>query len=208
MGLTVLRDLLSILTNSGSANGEFPVVVGLGNPGAEYQRTPHNFGFEVLDLAARELGLSWQKCRFAHALACRTPAGWWMVKPAGYMNRSGLAVSQCVRWFRLKPEQILVVVDDVNLPTGQLRLRWKGSPGGHNGLRDIEAKIKTQSYPRLRGGVGQADGRKDLKDHVLGKFSKDQYEKVEQTLEKAVHVIGLLQSGQREEAMQKANKKP
>lgn len=167
----------------------FPLIVGLGNPGKAYRGTRHNFGFEVLDLLARRESLAWKKARFAQAETCRLADGAWLVKPQTYMNLSGDAIRQCLNWFRIKPEQLLVVVDDIHLPLGQLRLRPGGSAGGHNGLKSIEARLGTQQYVRLRGGVG-APGHPDaLKGHVLGKFDREEEKTMTEAIELAADGI-------------------
>ncbi len=163
----------------------FPLVVGLGNPGQAYRGTRHNFGFEVLDLLARQENLTWKKARFAQAETCRLADGAWLVKPQTYMNLSGDAVRQCLNWFRVTPEQLLVVVDDIHLPLGQLRLRPSGSAGGHNGLKSIESRLGTRDYVRLRGGVGAPGQPEALKGHVLGKFDKNEATIMNEALAKA-----------------------
>jgi len=158
----------------GEVPQHFPLIVGLGNPGKNYRGTRHNFGFEVLDLLARRENLTWKKARFAQAETCRLADGAWLVKPQTYMNLSGDAIRQCLNWFRIKPNQLLVVVDDIHLTLGQLRLRPGGSAGGHNGLKSIEARLGTQQYARLRGGVGAPGHPEALKRHVLEKFDKEE----------------------------------
>lgn len=185
----------------------FPLIVGLGNPGKAYRGTRHNFGFEVLDLLARREALSWKRARFAKAETCRLADGAWLVKPQTYMNLSGDAVKQCLKWFRVTPEQLLVVVDDIHLPLGQLRLRPSGSAGGHNGLKSIEVRLGTQQYVRLRGGVG-APGHPDaLKTHVLGKFNKEEEQSMTEAIEKAASGIQTARDAGIEYAMNELNTK-
>jgi PTH1 family peptidyl-tRNA hydrolase len=169
----------------GFAPQRFPLIVGLGNPGKAYRGTRHNFGFEVLDLLARRKNLTWKQARFAKAETCRLPDGTWLVKPQTYMNLSGDAVTQCLKWFRITPDELLVVVDDIHLPLGQLRLRPGGSAGGHNGLKSIEARLGTSQYVRLRGGVGAPGHPEALKGHVLGKFDKDEKKMMTEAVERA-----------------------
>lgn len=154
--------------------GLFPLVVGLGNPGPLYQGTRHNIGFAVLDHWAARQGAVWKAARFAEAEACQLPGGIWLVKPLSYMNCSGPEIARCMNWFKRNPEQLLVVVDDIHLPLGRLRLRPAGSDGGHNGLRSIQAALGTQRYARLRCGVGSAGQDKDLKDYVLERFRTEE----------------------------------
>lgn len=185
--------------------GLFPLVVGLGNPGAAYRNTRHNVGFAVLDHWADKQGAVWKSCRFADALVAQVPEGIWLVKPQGYMNCSGPEVVRCLNWFKLQPGQMIVVVDDVHLPIGRLRLRASGSEGGHNGLRSVSQATGTQAYPRLRCGVGSADPSMDLKDHVLGHFRREEQETVENVLARAVGGLEKTQSLGLEAVMNELN---
>ena len=164
------------------------LIVGLGNPGAEYDRTRHNVGFLVLDrLARRYAPGAVARSRFHGATldAIIDSAKALLLKPTTYMNRSGLAVGDAVRFFKLDPaEDLLVIVDDLALPCGSIRLRGEGSAGGHNGLADIEQKLGTASYARLRIGIDQP-GRIPQKDYVLGRFTPDQLDRVESALDDA-----------------------
>ncbi|MEM9398608.1 MAG: aminoacyl-tRNA hydrolase [Verrucomicrobiota bacterium] len=186
--------------------GYLPLVVGLGNPGLFYRKTRHNVGFEAVDQLAKLRRGSWKKLRFTKAKGCQIENGSWLMKPMDYMNTSGPVVNKAMQWFKLKPGQILIVVDDVNLPLGKLRLRAKGSAGGHNGLKSIEQALNTQEYPRLRAGVGASthDG-KDLKAHVLSRFSKEEWQAVQMMVEKSVEVIETYQAHGLDAAMQKGN---
>ncbi|MDD5263117.1 MAG: aminoacyl-tRNA hydrolase [Methylacidiphilales bacterium] len=185
--------------------GLFPLVAGLGNPGSEYAATRHNFGFMVLDRFAREAGAEWKSAGFAHARLARLDDGVWLLKPMDYMNLSGAAVKAAADWFKLAPEQVLVVSDDVNLPLGHLRLRAKGSDGGHNGLKSVEAHLGTQQYARLRGGVGAAEPGRDLADHVLEQFGKDEKENLEKMIVRALEVLRECESHGVESAAAKIN---
>lgn len=149
------------------------VVVGLGNPGAEYARTRHNCGFLVLDELARRRGAgTWRQRWQAEVAELPDPQGKvLLLKPQTYMNGSGAAVQAVMAFHHLAPSDLLVVVDDINLALGNLRLRPDGSAGGHNGLRDIEARIGP-AYPRLRLGVGQPPGPDVQRDFVLAAFTE------------------------------------
>ena len=147
------------------------LVVGLGNPGAAYERTRHNVGFRVVDKLAAKLGWKWTERRARAILASGTlgPEKVILVKPLTFMNLSGEAVGELVRWYKLQPEDVLVVYDELDLPIGKIRLKSKGSAAGHNGLRDIIAHLHTEAFPRLRIGIGHPKhNRKSGKDHVLG----------------------------------------
>jgi len=169
--------------------GMFPLVVGLGNPGPAYRGTRHNIGFAVLDFWAARHGAAWKAARFAEAEACQLPGGIWLVKPLSYMNCSGPEVARCMHWFKRTPEQLIVVVDDIHLPLGRLRMRPAGSDGGHNGLRSIQAALGTQRYPRLRCGVGSAGEHKDWKDHVLERFRAEEQETAEAMTARAARAL-------------------
>lgn len=168
------------------------LIVGLGNPGAEYERTRHNAGFQAVDrLIERHAPGAVARSRF-HALAydvtIRRGAAEeraLLLKPTTYMNRSGLAVAEAARFYKLPPsEDVLVIVDDVALPVGAIRMRAKGGAGGHNGLADIQQKLGDDAYARLRIGVG-GPGRVPQRDYVLGRFAPDQWEAVLPALDRA-----------------------
>ena len=151
-------------------------VVGLGNPGEKYRGTRHNAGFEVLDAVAARHQLTFETTP-AEALAAR-----WrrpddvvlLIMPLTFMNLSGQAVGELVRYYKVPIDDVLIVCDDVHLPLGRLRVRASGTEGGHNGLRSIAQHFGTIDYPRLRVGVGRGDGRRDLADHVLARFDGDE----------------------------------
>lgn len=159
------------------------LIVGLGNPGPEYERSRHNIGFVVLDhLARRHAPGEVARSRF-HAVVIETmfdDEKVLLIKPLTFMNRSGLTVSEAVRFYKLDPAaDLLVIVDDTALPGGVIRLRPEGGAGGHNGLSDITQKLGGPDYPRLRIGIDAPPENIPLKDYVLGKFRPDQWELVE-----------------------------
>ncbi|MEM1444726.1 MAG: aminoacyl-tRNA hydrolase [Planctomycetota bacterium] len=171
------------------------LIVGLGNPGPQYAQTRHNAGFMALDALARRHGLTGERGKF-HALALEgaIPAGGSLhrvalLKPITFMNRSGLSVGEARAFFKVEVENILVLVDDVALPTGNLRLRASGSAGGHNGLKDIERVLGTRDYPRLRIGIDRAPGRIPQVDYVLGKFSEAESDALAPALTRSCEVI-------------------
>ena len=149
------------------------VIVGLGNPGAQYANTPHSIGFEVADAIAREVGADWRaSASFKGELATGMFAGQkvLLLKPMTYMNLSGDSVAPVVRYHNATPADLLVISDDIDLPVGRLRIRVGGSAGGHNGLKSIIERVGTPAFTRLRVGVGRdAHGRSELIGHVLGK---------------------------------------
>jgi peptidyl-tRNA hydrolase, PTH1 family len=161
-------------------------IVGLGNPGAKYAATRHNVGFGVVDELARRAGVDFEAAP-ADALMAR-----WrrpddvilLVKPLTFMNNSGQAIGDLARYFKIEVADLLVVVDDVQLPLGRIRARARGSAGGHNGLKSAIAHLGDQ-FARLRLGVGRGDARRDLADHVLSRFDTDEAAEVERMIARA-----------------------
>lgn len=182
------------------------LIVGLGNPGKEFEGTRHNIGFAVLDLMGSPKEGPWKAARFAKAAIRPWGPEAWLAKPLGFMNVSGPVVADCLRWWKLGPRQLVVVVDDVALPTGKLRLRAKGSSGGHNGLRSIESALGTQDYLRLRCGVGAKQEGEDLSDHVLARFDRGEEGVVGNMKQHAVNVLEMLRTQGYEAAAALANK--
>ncbi len=177
------------------------LIVGLGNPGPEYAKTRHNAGFMLVDKLAARHGLSGAKHKFhagvldgeLHVGSPMQPFRCVLMQPTTYMNRSGLAVGEAVAFYKLDPStDLLILVDDVALDVGTIRLRGSGSAGGQNGLADIERALGTNKYPRLRIGIGPNDfnGRKaPQKDFVLGRFTPDQEAELEHALDKGVKCV-------------------
>jgi peptidyl-tRNA hydrolase, PTH1 family len=163
------------------------LVVGLGNPGAEYERTRHNVGFNVVDSLASEWGLSWQHSKSWHALWAKGEKAI-LVKPASYMNRSGEPVAAVAQFYKIAPAEILLVLDDLALELGRLRLRTEGGTGGHNGLESIIVHLGTETIPRLRIGIGAAPSAGAV-DYVLGRFFEEEIPVVEKTIERAAEAV-------------------
>jgi len=163
------------------------LVVGLGNPGAEYNRTRHNVGFNVVDLLASEWGLAWQHSRSWHALWAKGEKAI-LVKPTSYMNCSGEPLSAVANFYKIAPAEVLVVLDDLALELGRLRLRTEGGTGGHNGLESIIMHLGTEAIPRLRIGIGAAP-REGAVDYVLGRFFEEEIPVVEKTIEHAADAV-------------------
>jgi PTH1 family peptidyl-tRNA hydrolase len=161
-------------------------IVGLGNPGPQYKGTRHNVGFEVVDELASRASI-----RFESAPAEALVAKWrrpdeaiLLVKPLTFMNLSGQAVGELARYFKIELADLIVVVDEVHLPLGKLRARKKGSAGGHNGLKSIIAHLGDE-FSRLRVGVGRGEDQRNLADHVLSRFEKDEAAEVERMTKRA-----------------------
>lgn len=189
------------------------LVVGLGNPGSQYERTRHNVGFMVVDRLARRHGLVGNRKRFNAMVADGTICGQkvMLMQPATFMNRSGQAVGQAVRYHQLAEQDLMLVVDDTALPTGTLRLRKQGSPGGHNGLADVARTLDTDAYPRLRVGIGLpriGDQPISQVDYVLGRFSPEQLQSIEPALESACDTIETWLQRGIEIAMNQCNSRP
>ncbi len=165
------------------------LIVGLGNPGATYERTRHNAGFLVVDrLASRHAGGQAARARFQSLTLDVTLPGCtdrtMLMKPLTYMNLSGQAVGEAARFFKVDPEDIFVLVDDIALPCGSVRVRGSGGAGGHNGLSSLERSLGTDAYPRCRIGV-DAPGRVPQADYVLSRFSPEQWGLMEGSLDAA-----------------------
>ena len=151
------------------------IIIGLGNPGAEYEGTRHNVGFEVIDAIADRVNESFKtngQSKMAWGKWRGRPLG--LAKPQTFMNRSGLAVEELVRKNNLDAQDILVVVDDIHLPPGKVRIRQKGGTGGHNGLEDIADWLDSNNFPRIRIGIGNDFGRGQQADYVLSRFPEDE----------------------------------
>jgi PTH1 family peptidyl-tRNA hydrolase len=149
------------------------LLVGLGNPGLEYRETRHNVGFMIADALAERWRVADQWREKYEALHLKTTVGAEPVvltKPLTFMNLSGQAVQALAAFYKIEPADTFIVTDDVALPLGRLRARREGGAGGHNGLKSIIQHLSTQQFPRMRVGVGRGDDRRDLSDHVLGRF--------------------------------------
>ena len=185
------------------------LVVGLGNPGKQYEKTRHNIGFAAVDLLANKHGLEFRKSlKMQGTLAEGNVAGESCVilKPLTFMNLSGQSVVLTMRYHAMDLARLLVLVDDVAIPMGQTKLRINSGPGGHNGLKSIEEYLQTNRYARLKLGVGdRAEG--DLSSHVLGRFSLEEEKLVPALLERAVDVTALFVEKGLTRAMDFANKK-
>lgn len=166
------------------------IVVGLGNPGAEYANTPHSVGFEVAEAFAARMGASWEEKRSFKARIARGTLGGeriLVVEPLTYMNLSGASVAEVLRYSNATPADLTVVQDDIDLPVGRLRVRVGGSCGGHNGVRDIIAKLGTMAFVRVKLGVGKERG--NVIGHVLGKFGRDARAIMDQTVAAAAQAV-------------------
>jgi len=183
------------------------LIVGLGNPGAEYERTRHNAGWMVLDAFARKFNIDVTKHeKNAYTGQKRVAGGNVMVaKPLTYMNLSGDAVKLLVNAYLETPDDLIVVYDDIDLPLGRLRIRPSGSSGTHNGMRSIVQTLGTERFPRLRFGIGAADGGR-LRDYVLDEFAASEQAVVDRAIERAVDALVLFARGDLKRAMNQFNR--
>jgi PTH1 family peptidyl-tRNA hydrolase len=184
------------------------LIVGIGNPGPEYAKTRHNVGFRVLDALAKRLNVSKQEARFrgVYAVAPIGDLKVGLLKPLTYVNLSGQAVSEAVKKLNLQPEQILVVLDDAQLPLGKLRMRPKGSSGGHKGLQSIIDALQTEEIPRLRVGIGSPPEGVDMVTFVLSPFEDDEELVIGEAVERAADAAIVWATEGINAAMQKFNK--
>ena len=166
------------------------LIAGLGNIGEEYAHTRHNIGFDILDHLAAEEGFGFEAARLG-AIGTFRVKGRSLIclKPSTYMNRSGKAVKYWLEKEKIPLQHLLVVTDDLNLPFGTLRLKTKGSDGGHNGLKDIQQVLGTTAYARFRFGIGSDYSRGQQVDYVLGKWEAEQAEKLDERLERSTELI-------------------
>ena len=175
--------------------GDEWLIVGLGNPGSKYWNTRHNVGYAALDALAEDLHISVSRVKFQGMYGQGTMGGQKVVllKPTTYMNLSGQSVASCARFYKIPPERILVMSDDVSLEPGRLRIRKNGSAGGHNGLKSIISSLGSQEFPRVKIGVGEKPHPDyDLADWVLSTFPYDQREMMAETYQKAARAAKTL----------------
>ena len=183
------------------------LVVGLGNPGKEYEKTRHNLGFRAIDLLSEKLQININKAKFDGKYGDKLIKGEKivLVKPQTYMNLSGDCVSQLLSFYKVQPEDLIVIYDDIDIAIGKIRVKPSGSPGTHNGMKDITKKIASKNFVRVRIGSGKPSPEADLADYVLSGFQKDEEKPIELAIEKAANaVIEVINNGV-SEAMNKFN---
>jgi PTH1 family peptidyl-tRNA hydrolase len=184
------------------------IIAGLGNPGLQYEGTRHNAGFMVMDKLGEKLGFDIKKMKFKSLCADVSIGGKHCVllKPTTYMNNSGQAVAEAMNFYKLDIDHVIIVYDDISLEPGRLRIRRKGSDGGHNGIKSIIYLTGEDTFPRIKMGVGKKPHPKyDLADWVLGHFSDEDKEKMDKAAENAYEALELMVSGKTDEAMNKFN---
>jgi peptidyl-tRNA hydrolase, PTH1 family len=170
-----------------AATPQIRLIAGLGNPGHEYAATRHNIGFMVADQLAAQFGATWQRSTKWEALSAKCGLAL-LVKPLSFMNRSGYPLFAIAQFYKIEPEEILIVLDDFALPLGRLRLRLGGGAGGHNGLESIIAQFGTEQIPRLRVGIGAAPRQRSV-DYVLSSFLEEEKPLVRSTVDNAVDAV-------------------
>ena len=183
------------------------LLVGLGNPGDRYAKTRHNCGYIAIDRIAERHGVRISYSKF-DALTCECDFSGkrvLMMKPMTYMNLSGNAVEKAASYYKINPENIIVLSDDINLQPGRMRIRKSGSPGGHNGLESIIEMLDSEAFPRIRIGIGQKPADYELKDWVLGKLTDEEIETVRRIGDCCDEAVGMIVSGKTDEAMGKFN---
>jgi len=187
------------------ARGEpIRLIVGLGNPGAGYERTRHNAGFWFLDELARHHAGSFRGNAGYQGETCRLSIGGqgiWLLKPMTFMNRSGGSVAALARFFKFPPETLLVAHDELDLPPGTVRFKRSGGHGGHNGLRDIHAQLGSGDYRRIRIGIGHPGHAREVTDYVLQRPSDQDRELIEAAVDAAVQELPLIVAGEYAAAM-------
>jgi PTH1 family peptidyl-tRNA hydrolase len=187
------------------------LLVGLGNPGPEYEATRHNAGFWFIDEAARKLGTTLAVERNYSGRVGRTNRSEgpvWLLQPMTFMNLSGKSVAALARFFKIAPSEILVAHDELDLLPGQVKIKLGGSHAGHNGLKDIQAQLGSADFWRLRLGIGHPGVKAEVINYVLRKPLAEQREAIDKSIEQSINALDLLLSGNMEHAMMKIHAKP
>ena len=185
------------------------LIVGLGNPGRDYEETRHNAGFWFCSKLAAQLGVALRSESRFHGISGQAQSQKiWVLMPQTFMNRSGQAVSALTRFHHITPAEMLVVHDELDIPPGQLRLKFGGGMGGHNGLKDITAHLGTQDYWRLRIGIGHPGDRNEVVNYVLKPPRREEQADIDAAIGRALELMPLIEKGEWNAATQRANTKP
>ena len=181
------------------------LIVGLGNPGKEYDGTRHNIGFAAVDYIADKYNIELKRIKFKGVFGEGFIEGKKVIllKPTTYMNLSGESIREVINFYKISNEEVIVIYDDISLEVGRLRIREKGSHGGHNGIKSIIANLGTDVFPRVKIGVGAPKG--NLVSHVLGKFSEDEIEVLRETIKASSDAVSIIMKADIKEAMNKLN---
>ena len=209
-----IRDILKKIAGFGAGKQEIEedgramyIVAGLGNPTKEYEKTRHNVGFEVIDVLADRLGIMVEEKKFRGYYGRGRIGGERVIllKPQTFMNLSGESVRAAADFYKVDREHIIIVYDDISLDVGQLRIRTKGSAGGHNGIKNIIEHLGTQEFPRIKVGVGDKPKKMDLADYVLSRFSKEDRTVMEGAFAEAAQAVEMMISQGADKAMNRFN---
>jgi len=187
------------------------LLVGLGNPGPEYEATRHNAGFWFIDEVARQLAATLTIERSYSGRAARvnrSEGPVWLLQPLTFMNLSGKSVATLARFFKIAPSEILVAHDELDLLPGQVKIKLGGSPAGHNGLKDIQAQLGSADFWRLRLGIGHPGVKAEVSNYVLRKPLAEQRDAIDKSIEQSIKALDLLLAGNMEHAMMKIHAKP
>ena len=185
------------------------IIAGLGNPGKKYENTRHNMGFLTIDLLAEEYGIKVDKLKFKSLVGEGRIAGQrvLLIKPQTYMNLSGEAIREALNFYKIEPEELIVIYDDIDIPTGTFRIRKKGSAGTHNGMRSVVHQIQSDQFPRIRVGIG-SEKKVDLINYVTGGVSKSERELLEDALVKSAKAAACIVEKGIDKAMNEFNVRP
>ncbi|MBK9217691.1 MAG: aminoacyl-tRNA hydrolase [Uliginosibacterium sp.] len=183
------------------------LIVGLGNPGAEYSETRHNAGFWFCERLAQDLGITLNHESRFHGYVGRS-GNTWLLLPQTFMNRSGQAVLALAHFYRILPDEILVVHDELDIPPGQLRLKYGGGLGGHNGLKDISSRLSTQDYWRLRIGIGHPGDKNAVANFVLNRPRREEQDEIDDAICRALAAWPKIAKGEWSPATQHINARP
>lgn len=181
------------------------LVVGLGNPGREYDKTRHNIGFEAIDYIASKYNIDVNRTKFKGVYGEGFIGGQKVIllKPTTYMNLSGESIREVINFYKISNEEVIVIYDDISLEVGKLRIRDKGSAGGHNGIKSTIAHLGTDIFPRVKIGVGGP--KEDLVSHVLGRFKDEEFYELNQVIEASKNAVDIIIEKGTKEAMNKLN---
>lgn len=184
------------------------LIAGLGNPGKKYENTRHNVGFDTIDHLSHKHGIKVSKIGFKAVYGEGEIEGKRIIllKPQTFMNLSGESIREIVEWYKISPERVIIIYDDIDLEPGKIRVRPKGSSGTHNGMKSIIYQLQEDNFPRVRIGIGRAPEKWDLADYVLSKFSKEDREIIDQSIEKAAEAAIMVTNSGLNKAMNSYNK--
>jgi len=200
--------MLRKVCTGGAILEDISLIIGLGNPGKKYENTRHNVGFDTIDYLAQKYNIRLSKIGFKAVYGEGEIEGIRIIllKPQTFMNLSGESVRDIVAWYKIPLERVIIIYDDIDLDSGKIRVRSKGSSGTHNGMKSIIYQLQAEEFPRIRIGIDRPPEKWDLADYVLSKFSKGDREIIEQSIEKAAKAAIMVATSGAEKAMNNFNK--